>query len=167
MSVNGCDELMNTSDKSSDNSGVDDEDSTSANETDSSSCKSDKETNVLLHCELCNTNMYAFSGYNWMRCTICTDLHICTDCWAKGGHKEHNDQIHAYTWHSEQNNKPGLSCDSCGFLYHCNNYNFMIWRCRDCGDYSICKRCYERKMHQHHLEYLDNIFLSEYGQELI
>ena len=114
----------------------------------------------LLQCDECHVPIPELSGIEWMRCTHCTDVNLCNACWSSGKHKVHHHQMHSYTWQSKQNDKPLLSCDSCGFLYNEFNPNFRVYQCLDCEDFTMCRRCYNEDMHEHHKQHIKERLLS-------
>ena len=110
----------------------------------------------LVKCDACHVPIPAIRGMGWMKCTICPDTKVCNSCWSNGRHndKSHHLQMHSYTWQDRRSDIPLLSCNSCGFLYHEHNPNFRVWHCMQCRNYTICKRCHNDNMHQHHDQYL-------------
>ena len=68
---------------------------------------SNSDKDELIQCGICHHILLATPGNNWIRCSTCTDLHVCINCWSGGGHKEHHSQMHEYTWHGRRNDDTG------------------------------------------------------------
>ena len=111
-------------------------------------------------CDVCGTDIEAYA--KWMRCTECDEFDICGECWEKGKHHHHADQVHVYDSAPVYADELQLACMSCRYLFDHANPAFKVWLCRECGDYAICKRCKEQNMHTKHDDSFKYILLSQY-----
>ena len=102
-----------------------------------------------------------------MRCTKCGFHNVCWHCHRMGKHSEHESQMTTYTWLNERSDLPETSCCGCGFLYDVENPKFKVKRCATCGDYSICKRCHDKDLHNHHKYMMTPILRTIFGRTLI
>ena len=127
----------------------------------------EQEEEELTQCKECHVAIRGKSDTKWMTCTICRDYHMCNTCWAGGKHQHHQSQVHAYTWHGEVNDLPYSTCDSCGYLYNHDNPYFQVWICSECEYVSLCKKCFEEDMHNHHKHYIRKKLLSTYVYDLV
>ena len=120
-----------------------------------------------LHCNECGDRIYKIGGDKWMRCTLCGYHNVCWDCHRVGKHSEHASQMTVYTWLNEKSDHPETSCSGCGFLYDIDNPKFKVKQCAACGDYSICKKCHDKELHNHHKYMMTPVLRTNYERSLI
>ena len=109
-------------------------------------------------CGECDNPIKVRNGGHFYRCSECTDLSICKECYFDDQHNIHQDQIHAFNW------IPGtgeVTCDVCGEPLG-DDPEYTIWQCTKCEDYGLCLMCKNMDMHRKHKQYLKEKLLTEF-----
>ena len=96
-------------------------------------------------------------GYrSFYKCTQCIDYDICVQCFTKGGHKQHRDQISLF---DEPMDTEDGYCDGCGLQFR---PGFEVYHCTSCDDYALCFKCKFAGYHRNHMQHFRKIPINKY-----
>lgn len=117
------------------------------------------------HCKSCKRGI---EGCHWYACTEChtgsENFNFCKECIAEGKHGEHSEHIHEFNWNMKLD-LDVFDCYSCGYTF-AETPGAYVFRCHDCNEYCLCKRCHSQDMHSKHRHRIKFQRLDEYIDSL-
>ena len=97
----------------------------------------------------------------WYRCTSCSDIDICYECFTKDIHKHHKAHLKRVTappdWKVPY-------CHACVMSFQ--DTNGALFTCTACEDYCLCHGCKRRLQHINHSKHLKEVSVEKYNKDI-
>ena len=92
-----------------------------------------------------------------VKCAVCSDYDICSECHEKGCHKHHNGEIKEF---NELSRPANGYCNACGRQFYPEKTWFQVYHSKECKDYALYFKYRRTWKHYHHIDHLLNVPLE-------